>query len=53
MIWAFGSYENSSGYTGLEYHGTENMSYPEGWTMTVESDGTVTSYGNVGSSNTS
>lgn len=45
MIWAWNSYDSSSGFTGVAYH-NENKSVP-GWTMTVNSVGTVSSSGNI------
>jgi hypothetical protein len=46
MIWAYNDYNSADGYTtGVVYHG-DNKSVP-GWQMTVNSDGTVTSSGNI------
>jgi hypothetical protein len=46
MIWAYGTYTSSSGYNGVAFHGT-NYSASSGWTMTLSSDGSVSSEGDI------
>jgi hypothetical protein len=46
MIWAYSPNNSSEGYAGVAFHG--NYYSLPGWSMTVESDGTVTSSGNNG-----
>jgi hypothetical protein len=47
MIWAFNDYDSSNGYSGVAYHGDTDHSDSTGWTMTLNSNGSVSSAGDV------
>jgi hypothetical protein len=46
MIWAYNDYDSTNAYAGVAYHDT-NIVAASGWTMTLNSDGSVTSAGDI------
>jgi hypothetical protein len=46
MIWAYNSYDSTNGFNGVAYH-SSNYSGTTGWTMTLNSNGSVSSAGDI------